>query len=72
MMKRFKDGLLRVLLRKNVYTPKERLETLTMAVKWLYQYTAIDHQCADEGELKKILTLFFRSLMDYGYLGRKD
>ena len=41
-MKRFKDGLLRVLLRKNVYTPKERLETLTMAVKWLYQYTAID------------------------------
>ncbi len=72
MMKRFKDGLLRVLLRKNVYTPKERLETLTMAVKWLYQYTAIDHQCADEGELKKILTLFFRSLMDYGYIGRKD
>ena len=71
-MKHFKDGLLRILLRKNVYTPKERLETLSMAVKWLYQYTALDHQCDDEEELKKILTLFFRSLMDYGYIGRKD
>ncbi|HHH84362.1 MAG TPA: hypothetical protein ENL15_00220 [Firmicutes bacterium] len=71
-MKRFKDGLLRILLRKNIYKPKERMETLSMAVKWLYRYTVIDHQCSDEAELKSLLVLFFRLLMDYGYIGRKD
>ncbi|HDS02288.1 MAG TPA: hypothetical protein ENN72_01100 [Firmicutes bacterium] len=71
-MKPFRDGLMRILLRENSYTDKERYKTLLLAVKWLYQYMIIDQRVQDTEETKKVMVEFFRVLMEHGHLCRAD